>query len=75
MLLEAVNRLEGISGVSRLARRWENTQPQGYLFWLNILKKENDQKGIIRVSTEGLKALKTFKSNGSYNFRSVTWDL
>ena len=61
LLLETVNRLEGISGVSRLAERWKNTQPQGYLFWLNILKKENDQKGIVRVSKEGLKALKEGK--------------
>ncbi|MEA1991427.1 MAG: hypothetical protein U9N58_04415 [Thermodesulfobacteriota bacterium] len=58
LLLEAVNRLEGISGVSRLAKKWKNSQPQGYLFWLNILKEENDQKGIIIVSTEGLKVLK-----------------
>jgi len=58
LLLEAVNRLEGMSGVSRLAKKWKNSQPQGYLFWLNILKEENDQKGIITVSTEGLKALK-----------------
>ncbi len=58
LLLETVNRLEGISGVSRLAKKWKNSQPQGYLFWLNILKEENDQKGIIAVSTEGLKVLK-----------------
>ena len=62
LLLETVNRLEGITGVSRLAKEWKNSQPQGYLFWLNILKKENDQKGIIRVSTEGLKALKEGRS-------------
>jgi len=62
LLLETVNRLEGISGVSRLAKKWKNTQPHGYLFWLNILKKQNDQKGIIRVSTEGLKGLKEGRS-------------
>jgi len=62
LLLETVNRLEGINGVSRLAKKWKNSQPQGYLFWLNILKKENDQKGIIRVSIEGLKTLKEGKS-------------
>ena len=61
LLLETVNRLEGINGVSSLAKKWKNSQPQGYLFWLNILQKENDQKGIIRVSTEGLKALKEGK--------------
>jgi hypothetical protein len=57
LLLEAVNRLEGISGVSRLARKWKNSQPQGYIFWLNILKNENDNQGMIKVSKEGLKAL------------------
>jgi hypothetical protein len=58
LLLETVNRLEGISGVSRQARKWKNTQPQGYLFWLDILRKGNDQKGIILVSKEALKELK-----------------
>ena len=58
LLLEAVNRLEGIKGVSKLAKKWKNTHPQGYLFWLDILRKEKDQKGVIRVSTEALKALK-----------------
>jgi thioredoxin-like negative regulator of GroEL len=61
LLLETVHRLEGINGASRLAKEWENSQPQGYLFWLKILKKENDQKGIIHVSREGLKALKEGK--------------
>jgi len=61
LLLETVHRLEGINGVSRLAKEWKNSQPQGYLFWLNILKKENNQKEIIRVSREGLKALKEGK--------------
>ena len=58
LLLETVNRLEGINGVSRKAKKWKNNQPQGYLFWLDILKQENDPKGIIKVGTEGLKALK-----------------
>jgi hypothetical protein len=62
LFLEAVNRLEGISGVSKLARKWKNSQPQGYLFWLNILKNENDHQGMIKVSKEGLKALKKGKS-------------
>jgi hypothetical protein len=62
LLLEAVNRLEGIRGVSRLARKWKNSQPQGYLFWLSILKNENDNQGIVKVSKEGLKALMEGKS-------------
>ena len=40
LLLEAVYRLEGITGVSRLAKKWKNSQPQGYLFWLKILEAE-----------------------------------
>lgn len=62
LLLEVVNRLEGVNGVSTLAKKWKNSQPQGYLFWLNILKKKNDQRGIISVSTEGLNALEEGKS-------------
>lgn len=58
LLLETVYRLEGINGVSKLAKKWANSQPQGYLFWLNILKQNNDPKGIINVGAEGLKALK-----------------
>jgi len=57
LLLEAVNRLEGISGVSRLAKKWKNSQPQGYIFWLNILVEENNYPGVATVSKEGLKAL------------------
>lgn len=57
LLLETVHRMEGIGGVSRLARKWKNTQPQGYLFWLDILEKKKDQKGIIAVSMEGLRRL------------------
>lgn len=58
LLLETVHRLQGVNGVSRLAKRWKNTQPHGYVFWLGLLKKENDTRGIIRVSKEALKALK-----------------
>ncbi|MEA3232236.1 MAG: hypothetical protein U9Q05_10835, partial [Thermodesulfobacteriota bacterium] len=57
LLLETSHRLEGLDGVSKLARKWKNKQPQGYLFWLDILKRENDPKSIIKVSAEGLKAL------------------
>jgi hypothetical protein len=58
LLLETVNRLEGINAVSKLARQWKNSQPQGYMFWLDILKKKNDPQGIIKVAAEGLKVLK-----------------
>ncbi len=58
LLLESVHHLEGVKGVSKLAKKWKNNQPQGYVFWLDILKTENDQKGIIKIGTEGLKTLK-----------------
>ncbi|MBW1940614.1 MAG: hypothetical protein JRI28_04450 [Deltaproteobacteria bacterium] len=58
LLLETVYRLEGLDGVSKLARKWKNSQPQGYLFWLKILKEEKDPEGIIKVSDEGLEAIK-----------------
>ncbi len=58
LLLETVYRLEGFAGVSRLARKWKNRQPQGYLFWLERLQEGNDLKSVIEVSAEGLKALK-----------------
>jgi hypothetical protein len=38
--------------------KWKNSQPQGYLFWFNILKNENENQGMVKVSKEGLKALK-----------------
>jgi len=58
LLLEAVDHLEGISGVSRLAKKWKGKQPQGYIYWLNILKTGNDPQSVIKVSTEALKVLK-----------------
>jgi len=46
LLLETVNRLKGINGVSRLAKEWKNSQPQGYLFWLSILKREMTKRAL-----------------------------
>jgi hypothetical protein len=57
LLLEAVHHLEGLEGVSKLARKWKNKQPAGYLYWLDILKKQAELENIIAVSVEGLKAL------------------
>ena len=58
LLLEAVNLTNGIDGVSRLARQWGNRQPRGYLFWLELLKKDNKPAEIIRIGREALDALK-----------------
>jgi len=62
LLLEAVNLIDGITGVSRLSRQWRNSQPRGYLFWLQLLKKENKQAEIIEIGKEALEALE----NGSF---------
>ena len=58
LLLEAVHHLSGLDGVCRLARKWQDKQPAGYLFWLDILKEHADSKEIIEVSLEALGALK-----------------
>jgi hypothetical protein len=39
-------------------KKWENSQPQGYLFWLNILKNEDENQDMVKVSKKGLKALR-----------------
>ncbi len=57
LLLEAVHLTDGINGVSALARQWKSSQPRGYLFWLDLLKKENKPAEIIRISKEALEAL------------------
>ena len=57
LLLEAVHHLEGLDGVSRLAKKWKGKQPAGYLYWLDILKKQAEFENIIEVSVEGLKVL------------------
>jgi len=57
LLLEAVHLTDGMEGVSGLARQWKNRQPRGYLFWLDLLKKEDKHVEIIRIGKEGLDAL------------------
>ena len=57
LLLEATHHMAGVDGVSKLARKWKNSQPHGYLFWLTLLKQENNLKNVIKVGKEGLKAI------------------
>ncbi|MGB9500493.1 MAG: hypothetical protein ACKVE4_12295 [Dissulfuribacterales bacterium] len=52
LLLETINQLEGLEGAAGLARKWKNSRPRGYLFWLNVLKQENDLQEIIKVSAQ-----------------------
>ncbi|WP_457552627.1 hypothetical protein [Desulfobacula sp.] len=58
LLIEVVNHLEGIEGVVKLARTWQNDQPYGYLFWLTCLKQKNRLDDIVEVSKEALQVLK-----------------
>jgi hypothetical protein len=59
LLLEAVHHLSGLDSVAKLARKWQDKQPVGYLFWLDILKEHAaDSKEVIEVSLEALGALK-----------------
>ncbi|MEK7275337.1 MAG: hypothetical protein AAB110_08770 [Candidatus Desantisbacteria bacterium] len=57
LLMEAVNWLEGIEGVARLARNWKATQPRGYLFWIQSVAEKGDWTGILAIAQEALEAL------------------
>lgn len=54
LLIEATQYLEGIEGVAGLARQWGNTQPCGYLFWMNFLLQKGKQEELIEVCEEAL---------------------
>lgn len=58
LLTEAVYYLEGFNGIGKLARKWGNIQPHGYLFWLNRLEQENRLTDMVNVSKEALDVLK-----------------
>jgi len=57
LLLEATQMLEGIDGVSRLARKWKTDQPRGYLFWIQRLERENDWNAMLDACREALEIL------------------
>jgi len=76
LLIEAVNHLEGIEGVVKLARTWQNDQPYGYLFWLTCLKQKNRLDDIVEVSKEALQVLKaqggcTGRKKGKFFLQSL----
>ncbi len=54
--LEALDRLEGTEGLSRLARQWKAGQPIGYLFWIQRLEEKGDWQEILDASLEALEA-------------------
>jgi len=55
--MEAVRHLEGVSGLSRLAREWKLDQPRGYLLWIQCLEEDGDWQGMRDASLEALKEL------------------
>ncbi len=57
LLMEAVNWLEGIEGVARLARNWKAAQPRGYLFWIQFLAEKGDWTGVLAIAQEALDSL------------------
>lgn len=55
--MEAVQKLKGIDGLSKLARKWKSDRPHGYLFWIQCLEKDGDWRGMLDVCREALEAL------------------
>ena len=55
--LEAMEKVRGIAGVSKLAREWMSAQPRGYLFWIQTLEKKKDWQGMLDACKEALDAL------------------
>ncbi|NTV43027.1 MAG: hypothetical protein HGA63_06970 [Syntrophobacteraceae bacterium] len=52
--LEAVERLEGMAGITRLAREWRSDQPCGYLHWIRSLERQGDLSGMCAACEEAL---------------------
>lgn len=55
--LEAVEWLEGIGGVSRLAREWGSREPCGYLHWIRLLERRGEFSKIPVICEEALAKL------------------
>lgn len=55
--MEALERLEGTEGLSRLAREWKSEQPIGYLFWIQCLEEKGDWQGVLEAGLEALEVL------------------
>jgi hypothetical protein len=57
LCIEAVQMIEGIDGVSWLAKQWGSGQPRGYLFWIQCLEGEGDWNAMLDVCRETLDIL------------------
>ncbi len=62
LLLEAVEFIKGVNGISDLAREWGETQPRGFLYWIQLLLEKEDWQVASLASIEALDVL----SNGSF---------
>ena len=58
LLLETVHHTEGIKGVETLARSWGSAQPNGYLFWLNLLMAEKQFDKACTIARQAIKLVK-----------------
>ena len=58
LLLETVHHTEGIKGVEKLARSWGSAQPNGYLFWLNLLMAEKQFDKACTIAKQAIKLVK-----------------
>ena len=55
--MEALEWLEGIDAVSRLAREWQSLQPYGYLFWIQRLEINKDWREMLGACQKALEIL------------------
>ena len=61
LLLETVLQTEGEKGVEKLARSWGSAQPNGYLFWLDLLMKEGQFNKACTIARQAIKLVKNGK--------------
>jgi hypothetical protein len=61
LLLEVLRWQEGLDGVGRLARKWQDAQPIGYHYWLEQLKEMHDWSGVRTISQEALRVIRDEK--------------
>ncbi|MGM0599837.1 MAG: hypothetical protein ACQETH_08495 [Candidatus Rifleibacteriota bacterium] len=57
LLVEVVDKLEGLNGIARIARDWKNMQPDGYLYWLERLNGLERYDEVVKISKEALNVL------------------
>ncbi|MCP4342625.1 MAG: hypothetical protein GY799_28025 [Desulfobulbaceae bacterium] len=57
LLLEAVFLQSGSEAVGALARKWQNEQPRGYLYWLQQLEREKNWPALRVAGLESLPVL------------------